>query len=111
MPSLPFHFVFLSVLEHGYQQHEAFGAGTIALGSLPAAERGSNRKSGLCQMMLQDGFVCGFPRQTQAHLPVSPSPPRLPARDAEQGSGHRKKAPNSLFNFVGSVKQSDVGRR
>jgi len=48
MPPLPFHFVFLSMLEYGYQRHEAFGVGISTLGSLPVAEGGSKMKSGLC---------------------------------------------------------------
>ena len=64
MPPLPFHFVFLSMLEYGYQRHEAFGAGISALGSLPAAEGGSETKSGLRRVMLQVGLMYSFPRQT-----------------------------------------------
>lgn len=61
--------------------------------------------------MLQVGLVCGFPRQTPACPPASPSPPKFPAHVSEQGSGHWRKVRNSLSNFVGSVKRSDVGRR
>lgn len=105
MQLLPFRFVFLSVLEYGYRRHEAFGTGLSLLGSLTAAEGGSKTKSGLCGVMLRVGLVCGFPRQTGACLPTSPPPPKFPVHDSEQGNGHQRKVPNSLFNFVGSVER------
>lgn len=111
MLPLPSHFVSLSTLEYGYQRHEALGAAISTLGSLPTARDESKTKSGACRVMLPVGFVCSFPRQTRACLPASPSPSRFPERDSRRGSGYQRKVPNSLFDFVSSVKRSDVGRR
>lgn len=97
VPPLPFPFVFLSMLEHGYQRQEAFGAAISRLGSLPAARDESRTRRGVCGVMLHVGFVCSFPRQTPACLPASPSSSRFPEHDSERGSGYQREVPKFII--------------